>query len=171
MPAKRSTNRKKPPRVHPFRRVPSFVGLRPSSIRSSRVKSHNRATGTRAELLLQKALKRVGLGYRVNFTGLPGKPDVVLPDSRVAVFCDGDFWHGRHWKSRQTKLKAGSNSGYWVAKIGYNILRDKRQKNALRRAGWLVVRFWESDVVRDPDRCAARIRELVRKRRSKPSKR
>jgi len=167
MPAKRSTNLKKAPVLQRSRNVPSFIGLKPSSTNSSRVKSRNQAVGTGAELVLRAALKRLGLRYRVNVSELPGRPDVVFPDSRVAVFCDGDFWHGRRWRTRRVKLMGGSNSRYWVAKIAYNILRDKRQTNALRRAGWRVIRVWETDVLRDPRRCAEKISRLMQ-RRAKP---
>src|SRR5438045_3086924 len=117
MPAKRSTNLKKAPSVQRPRSVPSFSGLKPSSTNSSWVKSRNRGAGTRAELALRRALKRLGLRYRINVSVLPGRPDVVFADSRVAVFCDGDFWHGRAWRTRRVKLMGGSNSRYWVAKI------------------------------------------------------
>src|SRR6266550_450081 len=161
MPANRSKNLKKRSPNHSLKKVPSFVGLKPASPHSSRVKSRNRAVGTRAELLLRRALRRIGLGYRLHVASLPGRPDVVFPESRVAVFCDGDFWHGRHWTARRAKLKGGSNSRYWVAKIKYNILRDLRQKNALRKSGWIVVRLWETDVLKDADGCAARIHQVL----------
>jgi DNA mismatch endonuclease (patch repair protein) len=62
------------------------------------------------------------------------------------VFVDGDFWHGRRWTLRRAKLAAGANGAYWVEKIEGNISRDRRQRSKLRRAGWTVKRYWESDV-------------------------
>ena len=72
--------------------------------------------------------------------------------ARVAVFCDGDFWHGRNWPRLRTQLARRANSTYWIAKIGANRTRDRRQTNLLRRLGWSVVRVWETDVLASPDR-------------------
>ncbi|MGH2544322.1 MAG: DUF559 domain-containing protein, partial [Ardenticatenaceae bacterium] len=80
------------------------------------------------------------------------------------VFCDGDFWHGRNWKARYPRLKAGSNARYWVHKIRYNISRDKRQTRELRTAGWTVIRLWETDILRDPIECAMQVLRMLRRR-------
>jgi len=94
---------------------------------------------------------------------LPGKPDVVFPRARLAVFCDGDFWHGRDWESRLEKLQRGSNSTYWVAKIQANIERDLRHGQALRQLGWQVLRLWEKDILGDPEGTSARVIEALEK--------
>jgi DNA mismatch endonuclease (patch repair protein) len=80
------------------------------------------------------------------------------------VFCDGDFWHGRHWATRRLRLTTGHNAAYWVAKIESNMRRDRRTRRELRSAGWTVLRFWESDILRDPDRAASKIGVLVTER-------
>jgi DNA mismatch endonuclease (patch repair protein) len=131
---------------------------------ASEIKQRNRSRDTKAELLLRRTLWRRGLRYRIDDRRLPGRPDVVFAAARVAVFCDGDFWHARNWAVRQTKLKRGANSAYWLAKIGANMTRDKRNRRKLRRAGWVVVRVWETDVLRDPEGIAGRIESLVRAR-------
>src|SRR6266568_9303362 len=113
MPAKRSTNLKKRSSHHDSPKVPSFTGLRPASRNASVTKRRNRSTNTRAELQLRKAMSQLGLRYRLHVAGLPGRPDVVFSRSRVAVFCDGDFWHGRKWSASRSRLKAGANSKYW----------------------------------------------------------
>ena len=113
---------------------------------------------------LRKALSKFGLRYRLHVTGLPGRPDVVLPRSRIVVFCDGDFWHGRNWKASRLRLKVGANSKYWISKIGYNIARDKRQTRELERAGWLVIRLWETDILKDPLPIAKRVWRFVQRR-------
>jgi DNA mismatch endonuclease (patch repair protein) len=146
--------------------VPSFAGLSPASASHSRVKRANRKTDTAHELLLRRALWRRGLRYRKHAAGLPGRPDVVFPGARVAVFCDGDFWHGRDWHTRRSRLAQGSNAAYWVAKIARNIERDTSTTALLERQGWLVLRMWETDVKRDPDAAAAIIEAHVRARRS-----
>ena len=106
----------------------------------------NRARDTSAELLLRRALWKRGLRYRLHVRSLPGKPDIVFRRQYVAVFVDGDFWHGRKWAQRKSKLKRGSNSSYWVRKIKYNIDRDQLVAKELERQGWLVVRLWEGDI-------------------------
>ncbi len=88
---------------------------------------------------------------------LPGKPDIVFPRRRLAVFCDGDFWHGKDWESRRKKLARGTNSSYWIAKIERNRARDLNNRQALEAAGWTVLRFWESEIRLDTTAVAARI--------------
>src|SRR5437667_9572629 len=96
--------------------APSFVGLRPSSDASSRCKTANRSRNTRAETTLRRELWKSGLRFRANVKTLPGRPDIVFSQAKVAVFCDGDFWHGRNWRTVKKKLSRGWNSGYWQAK-------------------------------------------------------
>jgi DNA mismatch endonuclease (patch repair protein) len=116
-----------------------------------------RRTDGRAEVALRKALWTLGLRYRKNVTTLPGKPDIVFQKMRVAIFIDGDFWHGRDWDARLAKLRRGSNAPYWVAKINANMERDKRKTAELQADGWTVLRVWETDVVRAPSEVAERI--------------
>ena len=115
-------------------------------------------------MLLRRELTRIGLRYRVDVAALPGRPDVVLSRARIALFCDGDFWHGRNWRARKAKLSQGSNSAYWLAKIGTNRKRDRLHNRALERQGWLVVRVWESTVKANPALVAERIARLARQR-------
>jgi len=75
---------------------------------------------------------------------------LVFPQQKIAVFCDGDFWHGRRWILRRAKLAKGHNANYWIAKIEANIARDKRHAASLRRNGWRVIRLWEGDIRTDP---------------------
>lgn len=82
----------------------------------------------------------------------------------MAVFCDGDFWHGKDWRSRRRKLLAGTNPDYWVSKIQFNIGRDKRDSLALEAEGWKVLRFWESGINDNTTTIVNRIVDSVRKR-------
>jgi len=129
--------------------TPSYKGYRPASEQSSRVKSRNRNRDTKHELALRRELWRRGLRFRKNVPDLPGKPDIVFPGGRVAVFCDGDFWHGRNWQDLRVKLEHRANAPYWIAKIQSNIDRDQRSSQLLGDAGWLVLRFWETDIQRN----------------------
>jgi DNA mismatch endonuclease (patch repair protein) len=134
--------------------APSYAGFRPSSDASSRAMQANRARDTLPELQLRQALSRLGLRYRLHSSGLPGRPDIVFPRARLAVFCDGDFWHGRRWRALRRALKRRANAAYWIAKIGTNRQRDTRSRRALRRLGWHVVSLWETDIRRDPEHAA-----------------
>lgn len=142
-------------------RAPSFTGLQPASAVSSRIKQANRAANTRHELMLRQHLRRLGLRYRKNVHGLPGKPDIAFLAAKVAVFCDGDFWHGRHWQNLKKKLSVGVNSSYWMAKIAANRKRDKRIEAELSKAGWRVMRLWETNILKNPARAAQKIRRTV----------
>src|SRR5688572_19254855 len=105
--------------------MPKFKGLIPRSAATSRVGAANRKTNTAPEILLRKTLFASGLRFRLHATDLPGCPDLVIRRLKIAVFCDGDFWHGRRWPSRKSKLVAGWNAAYWVAKIERNRERDR----------------------------------------------
>jgi DNA mismatch endonuclease Vsr len=127
-------------------KVPRFSQFHPASDVASKIKRQNRAQDTKPELLLRRELWRLGLRYRLHAALLPGKPDIVFPAAKVAVFCDGDFWHGRGWRSRRAKLARGANARYWIPKIEANIARDHHVTRELRALGWTVLRFWETDL-------------------------
>ncbi len=127
--------------------TPRYDGLKPSSRRASAAaRGSSRKSNTKPELLLRRALWMKGRRYRKNRTDLPGAPDIVFSGARVIVFVDGDFWHGKSWKTRKAKLRCGHNAEYWIRKIERNIARDRDQTRDLRAAGWIVLRVWESEV-------------------------
>lgn len=112
----------------------------------------NRSRDTQPELMLRRALRVAGLtGYRLHRRQIPGSPDVAFTRWWVAVFVDGDFWHGG------SKWKPESASEFWVAKINRNIERDRLVDAELEAAGWAVVRLWESDVRRHAPRCVGAV--------------
>ena len=117
----------------------------------------NRSRDTRPELLVRGALRAYKLRYRTHESSVPGRPDLVFRSARLAVFCDGDFWHGRHWERLRAQLTRRANANYWIAKIAANRARDVLQRRALRKAGWMVLRVWESAIRRDPDAAARQI--------------
>ena len=142
---------------------PSYKTFRSSSPRASQSLARNKANDTKCERFLRSALWKMGFRFRKNVRDLPGRPDIVFRAHRVAVFCDGDFWHGRDWVQRRRKLKKGANSTYWVAKIKANIERDKHHDERLRKLGWVVVRLWEKEILADAQRAASIVVEkLVR---------
>ncbi len=123
---------------------------------------HVRSVDTLPELLLRQALRKRGLRYRINVDELPGRPDIVIVGDRVAIFCDGGFWHGRNWASRRAALAEGSNSSCWLQKIHANRIRDHRICRDLRSLGWNVVRLWEGDIKRDIEGAVAKVLRAIR---------
>jgi DNA mismatch endonuclease (patch repair protein) len=119
------------------------------------------ARDTKPELLLRRCLWKLGLRYRLHANWLPGRPDLVFPKDRVAVFVDGDFWHGRDWAVRESRLSEGRNAGYWTAKIAYNIGRDARNSALLEEMGWTVVRVWEGEVSESPESVAQTVLDTL----------
>jgi len=113
---------------------------------------------TGVEVALRKALWAAGLrGYRLHSSKAPGNPDVVFSRQHVAVFVDGCFWHGCPRCYRAPK----SNTEYWEMKVARNRDRDARVNMSCKEAGWKVVRLWEHDVVRAPERAAKRVERAV----------
>jgi len=108
-----------------------------------------------AESTLAKALWRHGIRYRKNYRDLPGRPDIAVTRYKVAVFIDGEFWHGYDWANKKMGLRR--NREYWIEKIEENIKRDKRDTRALEDLHWTVFRFWSSDVERNLNACLAAI--------------
>jgi DNA mismatch endonuclease (patch repair protein) len=145
-------------------RAPSFRGRRAANaLASLRAAASSRKTGTKCEVVLERILQRSRYNFAKNYARLPGKPDFVLQKYRVAIFCDGDFWHGRGLKSRLARVRAGHNSDYWQAKLLANVRRDRRNRARLRRLGWHVLRFWESDLLRCPERVKKRLKSELRR--------
>jgi len=144
-----------------MRKTPSFKLLRPSSDLATRVGRGNRKRDTRPEVLLRRALWFLGLRYRVHVRELPGLPDIVFTRQRIAIFCDGDFWHGRNWVQRRERLAKGSNSEYWIAKIERNMQRDQDVDAKLKVLGWSVIRVWENDIKKDPEAIASFLASLI----------
>ncbi|WP_239949402.1 very short patch repair endonuclease [Dyella terrae] len=122
--------------------------------------SRIRGRDTKVELAVRKELHRRGYRFRVNAAWLAGKPDVVFTKIRLAIFIDGDFWHG--WKFDQWSHKLAP---YWYEKIAGNMARDLRHMTLLRRDGWTVMRIWEHDVKKNLERCIQRIEARVDKLR------
>jgi DNA mismatch endonuclease (patch repair protein) len=142
----------------------SFKGLLPASPKASAAaRGTSIKGGTRCEIALRKELWRRGLRYRLHYSALPGRPDIVFPRQNVAIFCDGDFWHGRDLQDRLNRLAKGHNAPYWVAKIRRNVERDQLNTAVLELTGWIVLRLWEKEILRDPGAAADRVIALVRR--------
>ena len=141
-----------------------FTGLRPATARASQVAaSSSLKSGTKCEVRLCAAMQELGLEFTTNVASLPGCPDLVFEREKVAVFADGDFWHGRKLAQRVARLSRGHNSEYWIRKIQSNVARDRRVRRQLRALGWRVICVWESDINSHLDRATARIVKALRK--------
>lgn len=103
--------------------------------------SHNRAKNTGPELSLRHALWRQGFRYVVNDKRLPGRPDIVLPKYRTAIFVHGCFWHGHKDCKYYTVPK--TNTEFWMAKVTRNQERDQEVWRKLEAKGWNVIIVWE----------------------------
>ena len=112
-----------------------------------------------AETLLAKRLWAKGFRYILNNKKLPGSPDISILKYRIAVFVDGEFWHGYEWDKRKLRLKR--NREYWIEKIEENMKRDIRVDKELLALGWLPIHFWTKEIKRNPDLCIKSIEEIV----------
>lgn len=113
---------------------------------------------TGPELKVRRLLWDAGYRYRLQRKDLPGRPDIVLPGRRAAVFVHGCFWHGHDCARGARQPKA--NADYWIAKIARNVARDARVLAELAEVGWRPVVVWECEL-KDPAALEARLREAL----------
>lgn len=127
-----------------------MVGPAASSPAVATFMSRQRRRDTGPELALRRALHALGLRYRVQLTGLPGRPDVALTRARVAVFVDGCFWHC----CPQHGVAPKANAEWWRQKLARNVERDREVDQRLQQLGWEVVRVWEHE---QPEQAAEQV--------------
>jgi len=114
-----------------------------------------KSSGSKIEITLAKALWNLGYRYRKNNKNVYGKPDLTLKKYKLAIFVDGEFWHGKDWEKRKFDHK--SNKDFWIRKIERNMERDIEVKSTLRKQGWKVLRFWGKDVEKKLQKCISKI--------------
>ena len=117
------------------------------SYNMSQIKSKN----TKPEILLFRMLDKAKIRYRKHYN-IFGKPDIAFPKQKLAIFIDGEFWHGKDFSNLKNKI-----SPFWVKKIGDNIKRDNKIKRELRANGWHVLRIWDKKVNKHPERVMKKI--------------
>lgn len=127
----------------------------------SAVMSRIRGKDTTPELILIRGLRSLGLRFTKHHKSLPGRPDVVFYRLRLAVFIDGDFWHGWRFPLWEHKLNTK-----WREKITANRKRDQRNLRRLRRTGWHVIRLWEHQIEQTPEKCLDRVVKAVMRLKS-----
>lgn len=116
---------------------------------TSKRMSEVHSTEGKDEVIIRKILWKNGIHYRKNYKDLPGKPDIALTKYKVAVFIDGEFWHGYDWENYKKHIK--SNRDYWIPKIERNMKRDQEVNAKLKEMGWTVLRFWSKQVLKNPE--------------------
>ncbi len=114
--------------------------------------SRIRGKDTKPEIVLRKLLWSAGYRYRLK-SRLPGKPDIVFPRHKLAVFIDGCFWHGCPKHAVMPK----TNRTFWREKLTRNMQRDREVNVRIREMGWRVVRVWEHEIRVSPIRCSKKI--------------
>ena len=110
--------------------------------------SRVRNRGTALEELLCGELNRHGVTtFTRNNTAIFGSPDIAFPAKKIAIFCDGDFWHGYNWEQSQNEIK--SRRDFWLPKIERNMQRDAEVTARLQEQGWTVLRFWGHEIKKE----------------------
>lgn len=122
---------------------------------------HIKAKNTKIEVILRKALWKKGYRYRKNYSGLSVHPDIVLTKYKIAIFCDGEFFHGKDWEVMKPRLEKSNNSEFWINKISRNRERDDEVNKKLLFMGWTVICFWGDEIKKHTDECVKVIEETI----------
>jgi DNA mismatch endonuclease, patch repair protein len=115
------------------------------------VMSRIRGSNTKIDLIMKQTLADTGYKFEM-YPKMYGNPDFAHKRKRIAIFCDGDFWHGYRYGQKKRLAKK-----FWRDKIENNMRRDKRYNRNLRRDGWSVLRLWEHDIEKNPEKCRRKI--------------
>lgn len=127
----------------------------------SKVMSNIRSTNTSLEIRVRKMLFSQGYRYRLHVSDLPGKPDIVLPKYKAAIFVHGCFWH-LHSRCRDGTIPK-TRTDYWKEKLLGNKKRDAKHMRALRRQGWRVLRLWECEIEKKPEKVLEKLDAFLRR--------
>jgi DNA mismatch endonuclease (patch repair protein) len=123
-----------------------------------------RSRDTKAELTLSKLLWSRGHRYRKNNKTVFGKPDLTFKGLKIAVFVDSEFFHGKDWEINKYRIK--TNQEFWWKKIERNMKRDLLVINKLETDGWIVLRFWDREVLKNASNCINKIEDAVNHKKS-----
>jgi len=134
---------------------------KPLDDKRSKIMRSVKGANTAPEKLVRSILHRMGFRFRVLYKALPGRPDIVLPKWKTAIFIHGCFWH-RHEKCKYASMPK-HNSAYWTKKFEDNVQRDKRIQNEIHLMGWRCIVIWECQLRNDPNKVIQAItRDIVR---------
>ncbi len=121
-----------------------------------------RSKDTKIEVEFRKKLSKEiwpkGYRYRKHCKNIPGSPDIVFPKYKIAVFIDGDFWHGFGFDEEESEMPE-----FWKAKIQRNMERDAQNMKDLKKIGWQALRFWEHDIKKNPEKSVEKILKFLLK--------
>jgi len=119
--------------------------------------SRIKGTNTKIDLKMKKILSEMKYKHEM-YPKMYGHPDFIITRKKIAIFCDGDFWHGYKYEERKRLPKK-----FWRDKIEGNMKRDRSVSMKLRREGWSVLRFWEHDIEKRPEICIRRIKKATKR--------
>lgn len=121
----------------------------------SKISSKN----TKAELVVFRELRKRKIYFQKHYKKCAGCPDIAIPHKKIAVFIDGDFWHGKNFNKNKNRLP----KKYWQSKIEINIVRDRKNRAKLKRRGWRVLRVWEHEIKNDFKQSVEKIEKFLKK--------
>jgi DNA mismatch endonuclease Vsr len=121
------------------------------------------SSNTKMERLLAHSLWNAGLRYRKNNRSVIGSPDLTFKSLKVAIFVDGEFFHGKDWETEKYRIK--SRREFWWPKIENNIRRDQEVNKELSEQGWIILRFWSQDVRKNVRDCLLKVEQAISERR------
>ncbi|MGE8376694.1 MAG: very short patch repair endonuclease [Sphingobacterium sp.] len=142
-----------------FEEAAGFYTMPKRSYNMSKIRSRN----SKPELILRKALWSKNIRFRLHDKSLPGTPDIVIKKYKLAIFVDGEFWHGFDWKKNKERIK--SNRLFWIPKIERNMQKDMRVNKALRDMDYVVFRFWTQDILKNLPKVLNQIELFLETRR------
>lgn len=102
-----------------------------------------------------------GYRYRKNCKDIQEKPNIALTKYEIAIFCDGEFFHGKDWEVLKPPLEKSNIGEYWISKVSHNRERDDEVNKRLLFEGWTVIRFWGSDIKKHVDGCVKVVEETI----------
>lgn len=130
----------------------------------SKLMSAIRSTNTKDEVRLAKALWALGYRYRRNNKTVFGRPDFTFKKIKLAIFVDGEFFHGKNWDIDRNRIK--TNSEFWIKKIERNMQRDIEVNTYLESQNWKILRFWSNDIKKNLDSCILEIQNAINERQT-----
>lgn len=126
----------------------------------SEVMSKIRGKNTKPEIILRSHLFHQGFRFRIHQKNLPGKPDIVLPKYKTAIFVHGCFWH-YHKHCKEGRIPS-TNSEFWKMKLKRNITKDDENIKSLKKYGWKVFIIWECEIEKQLDRTLKKLRSKIK---------
>ncbi|MFA6383504.1 MAG: very short patch repair endonuclease [Parcubacteria group bacterium] len=119
----------------------------------SEIMSSIRSENTGIEKVIFREIRKRGIYFQKHYNKATGNPDITLPRKKIAIFIDGDFWHGYNFAKNKKRLP----KKYWLKKIENNIKRDRKNRAKLRREGWKVLRIWEHEIKKNLENAVDKI--------------